>query len=87
MVHDACICTVIGIVKVSQARCVMDMNKEVTKLKNTNPTLAAKKRSLLIHSQILVHGISCGYIVRMLLNAISTYKVGKNWNSHGATLG
>ena len=43
MAHDACIHTVIAIVKVCQARCVMEMNKEVTKLKNTNPTLAAKK--------------------------------------------
>ena len=31
--------------------------------------------------------ISCGYIARLLLNAISTYQVGKNWNSHGASLG
>ena len=30
MVHDACIHTVIAIVKVCQARCVMEMNKEVT---------------------------------------------------------
>ena len=45
MVHDACIHTVIRIVKVCQARCVMDMNKEVTELKNTNPTLAAKKEA------------------------------------------
>ena len=44
MAYDACIHTVIAIVKVCQARCVMEMNKEVTKLKNTNPMLAAKKK-------------------------------------------
>ena len=31
--------------------------------------------------------ISCGYIARMLLNAISMYQVCKNWNSHGSLLG
>ena len=31
--------------------------------------------------------ISCGYIARLLLNAICTFQVCKNWNSHGATLG
>ena len=87
MVHEACIHTVIAIVKVCQARCVMDINKEVTKLKNTNPTLAAKKKKLVDTFTNTCALISCGYIARMLLNALSTYQVGKNWNSHGATLG
>ena len=87
MVHDACIHTMIAIVKVCQARCVMDMNKEVTELKNTNPTLAAKKKKLVHTFTNTCAWMSCGYIARMLLNAISAYQVGKNWNSHGATLG
>ena len=34
-----------------------------------------------------VHGFQSGYITRLLLDAISTFQVCKNWNSHGALLG
>ena len=57
------------------------------KLQNPNPTLAAKKRSLVTRFTDTCAQISNGYIARMLLNAISTYQVGKNWNSHGSLLG
>ena len=45
MAHDACIGRVIAIVKATQAKCVIKSNAEVTEIKNTNPTLAAKKHA------------------------------------------
>ena len=87
MAHDACIRRVIGIVKASQVQCVIEMNAEVAEIQNTNPTLAAKKRGLVTRFTDTCAWISNGYIARMLLNAISTYQVGKNWNSHGSLLG
>ena len=56
MAHDACIGKVIRIVKAAQVQCVIEMNAEVAKIQNTNPTLAAKKAALLLDSQTLVHG-------------------------------
>ena len=84
MVHDACIGRVIAIVKATQAKCVIEMNAEVTEIKNTNPTLAAKKPMLVTRFTETCAWLSCGYIARMLLNAISTYQVCKNWNSHSS---
>ena len=75
MAHNACIPKVIAIVKVCQARCVMEMNREVTKLQNTNPMLAAKNKKKIVDKFTdTCAWISCGYIARMLLNAISTYQ-------------
>ena len=87
MPHDACISEVIKIVKACQATCLMKMNTEITQLQNSNPTLAGTKRDIAEKFNHTCACISCGYIARLLLNAISTYQVGKNWNSHGATLG
>ena len=84
--HDACIGRVIGIVKATQVQCVIKMNAEVAEIQNTNPTLAAKKSSLVTRLTDTCARISNGYIARMLLNAISTYQVGKIWNSHGSLL-
>ena len=87
MPHDACISEVIKIVKACQATCLMEMNMEITQLQNSNLTLAGTKRDIAEKFNHSCARISCGYIARLLLNAISTYQVGKNWNSHGATLG
>ena len=87
MMHDACIGRVIPIVKAAQAKCVIEMNAEVTEIKNTNPMLAAKKSMLVTRFTETCAQISCGYTARMLLNAIPTYQVRKNWNSHGSLLG
>ena len=87
MPHDACISEVIKIVKACQATCLMEMNTEITQLQNSNPTLAGTKRDIAEKFNHTCARISCGYIARLLLNTISTYQVGKNWNSHGATLG
>ena len=86
MAHDACISRVIGIVKAAQVQCVIKMNAEVAEIQNTNPMLAAKKRGLVTRFTDTCAWISNGYIARMLLNAISTYQVSKNWNSHGSLL-
>ena len=77
----------IRIVKATQVQCVIEMNAEVAELQNTNPMLAAKKRSLVTRFTDTCAWISNGYISRMLLNAISMYQVGKNWNFHGSLLG
>ena len=87
MPHDACIKKVITIVKRCQATCLMEMNTEITELQITNPTLAGTKHEIVDKFNHTCSCILCGYIARLLLNAISTYQVGKNWNSHGATLG
>ena len=87
MPHDACISEVIKIVKACQATCLMEMNTEITQLQNSNLTLAGTKRDIAEKFNHSCARISCGYIARLLLNAISTYQVGKNWNLHGATLG
>ena len=87
MAHDACIGKVIGIVKAAQVQCVIEMNAEVAKIQNTNPMLAAKKRNLVTRFTDTCAWISNEYIARMLLNAISMYQVGKNWNSYGSLLG
>ena len=87
MPHDACISEVMKIVKACQAMCLMEMNTEITQLQNSNLTLAGTKRDIAEKFNHTCARISCGYIARLLLNAISTYQVGKNWNSHGATLG
>ena len=87
MPHDACIDKEIDIVKSCQAMCLMDMNSEITQLENSNPTLAVTKEEVVQKFNHTCSRISCGYIARLLLNAISTFQVCKNWNSHGATLG
>ena len=87
MPHDACIKKVIIIVKRCQATCLMEMNMEITELQITNPTLAGTKLEIVDKFNHTCSRISCGYIARLLLNAISTYQVSKNWNSHGTTLG
>ena len=87
MPHDACISKVIKIIKACQATCLMEMNMEIIQLQNSNPTLVGTKRDIAEKFNHTCACISCGYIARLLLNAISTYQVGKNWNSHGATLG
>ena len=46
--------------------------------------LAAKKKKIVDTFTNTCAWISCGYIARVLLNAISMYQVSKNWNSHGA---
>ena len=74
MAHDACICKVIRIVKATQVQCVIEMNAEVAEIQNTNPTLAANKRSLITRFTDTCALISNGYIARMLLNAISQPK-------------
>ena len=87
MPHDDCINRVIQIVKASQAVCLLEMNMEISDIEKTDPVLAAKKKDIAGKFTDTCAQISCGYIARLLLNAICTFQVCKNWNSHGATLG
>ena len=85
MPHDACIGQVIEIVKKCQGNCVMEMNAEISRVKD--PSVAIYKKGVVDKFTNTCARISCGYIARLLLNAICTFQVCKNWNSHGATLG
>ena len=85
MPHDACIREVIEIVKKCQGVCVLEMNAEITRVKD--PVLAASKKEVVDKFMQTCARISSGYIARLLLNTICTFRVCKNWNSHGATLG
>ena len=87
MPHDTWISRVIQIIKASQVVCLLEMNMEITQIENTGPESAAKKRDIASKFTNTCAQISCGYIARLLLNAICTFQVCKNWNSHGATLG
>ena len=60
---------------------------EIMEIEKTDPDSAAKKKDIASKFTNTCAQISCGYIARLLLNAICTFQVCKNWNSHGATLG
>ena len=83
--HDACICKVIEIIKRCQGICVSELNAEIVELRGTPG--AALKSDILDRFRKTCARISSGYIARLLLDAISTFQVCKNWNSHGALLG
>ena len=85
MPHDACIVEVIEIVKKCQGNCVLEMNAEITRVKDE--AVAMYKKDVVDKFTQTCAQISSGYIARLLLNAICTFQVCKNWNSHGATLG
>ena len=83
--HNACICKVIEIVKRCQGISVSELGEEIMRLSGT-PGAALKSQILDRFRKTCAH-ISSGYIARLLLDAISTFQVCKNWNSHGALLG
>ena len=83
--HDACIGKVIEIVKLCQGICVSELDAEIIQL--TGTPAAAFKNHVLDRFRKTTARISSGYIARLLLDAISTFQVCKNWNSHGALLG
>ena len=85
LLHDACIDKVIEIVKSSQDLIVLELNNEIAQLQNTNSMSAGTIQDICDKFNHTCAWISCGYMARLLLNAISTYQVCKNWNSHGAT--
>ena len=85
MPHDACIRKVIEIIKRCEGISILEMNSEITRVKD--PGVALYKSNVVDRFRDTCAQISSGYIARLLLNAICTFQVCKNWNLHGATLG
>ena len=71
MPHDACIHEVIKIIKKFQGVCVLEMNAEITQVKD--PVLAVSKKEVVDKFTQTCAWISSGYIARLLLNAICTF--------------
>ena len=78
--HDACIHKLIDIVRAQQATCVFEIDQD----EDLDDAQKDAKRDRFITT---CDRITNGFIATQLLGTLSTLQVGKNWNSHGATLG
>ena len=76
--HDATITHVLAIVQGEMEQCYEDIQNNASYTDCT---------SVLQRFKETCDYISCGFIAKQVLGMMSTMEVGKNWNSHGATLG
>ena len=77
--HDACIVQILDIVNAQRDVCVHDIEEAITNGMSTEVILHQFKATC--------SRITSGFIAKQVLGMLSIMEVGKNWNSHGATLG
>jgi len=84
---ESCIHEVIDYVNNETESYVYEWYKELEHLKKMNSRSAASVKSAIDKFQHTCARITSGYLAQHLLNTLSMFKVGKNWNSAGANLG
>ena len=86
--HESLIHEVIDYVMKQAANVMFKWGRKVEELKGGgNKSLVEGCQKQLDKFKVTLSHISYGFLAQHLLNTLSTFKVGKNWNSFGATVG